>query len=193
MYTRAKPVSRPSFHVLMNAMTLKTLWSMFSERFVNVSERFVNVLWTFLSVLWTLLNVSERFVNVFLPFCERFQNFSYRFVNVFRTFCQHFQNVLSTFYKHLWTSRKRFTFCKRLVKCLFDWTFCKHSHGAYFMHRWKAVDKTFPTTPHMMGYLIDLKNVPAGHIRVTVSISCVSLESSWEDISNDMSHEGLCT
>jgi hypothetical protein len=25
MYTRAKPVSRPSFHVLMNAMTLKTL------------------------------------------------------------------------------------------------------------------------------------------------------------------------
>jgi hypothetical protein len=46
------------------------------------------------------------------------------------------------------------------------------------MHRWNALDKTFPTTPHMMGYLVDLKNVPAGHKTVTGSISCISLESS---------------
>jgi hypothetical protein len=46
------------------------------------------------------------------------------------------------------------------------------------MHRWNALDETFPTTPHMMGYLVDLKNVPAGHITVTGSISCISLESS---------------
>jgi hypothetical protein len=84
--------SRPSFDVLMNAVTLITLWSMFSECVVNVSERFVNV--------------SDRFVNVFrtfgerfwpLPFCQRLVNVSdrYRFVNVFRTFL----TVLSTFSK----------------------------------------------------------------------------------------------
>jgi hypothetical protein len=130
----------------MNVVTLKTLWSRFSECVVNVSDRFVNVLLTFLSVSSTF---SERFVNVFKTFLtvtvfstfsERFVNVSDRFVNVFRTFCerfwpfcQRFQNVLSTFYKHFWTSRKRFTFCKPLVKS--SLTFCKRSHGAYFMRR----------------------------------------------------------
>jgi hypothetical protein len=83
MYTRAKPVSRLSFHVVMNAVTLKTL-------LINVfrvcCERFQNVLWTFLSVLST-------FLAVFRTFCECFQNFSDRFVNIFRTFCQHFINI----------------------------------------------------------------------------------------------------
>jgi hypothetical protein len=86
--------------------------------------------------------------------------------------CQRFGNVLWTFGK------------------LFVSTFWKRSQGAYVMHRWNALDKTFPTTPHMMGYLVDLKNVPAGHITVTGSISCTSLESSWQDLSNDTSHDG---
>jgi hypothetical protein len=61
------------------------------------------------------------------------------------------------------------------------------------MHRWNALDKTFPTTPHMMGYLVDLKNVPAGHIMVTGSISCISLESSLQVLSKDTSHDAIRT
>jgi hypothetical protein len=43
---------------------------------------------------------------------------------------------------------------------------------------------------HMLGYLTDLKNAPAGHIAVTGPISHVSLESPLVDLSNDTSHDG---
>jgi hypothetical protein len=103
MYTRAKPVSRPSFHVLVNAVTLKTL----DQCFVNVSEHFVNVLWTFLNVLSTFLSVFWTFLTVLSTFSERFvrpstflwtlwrwKHFDQCFVNVSRTFYKHFLNVL---------------------------------------------------------------------------------------------------
>jgi hypothetical protein len=49
----------------------------------------------------------------------------------------------------------------------------------------------------MMGYIIkgetlfDLKNVPVGHVTVTGSRSCISVESSCQDLSNDTSHDGV--
>jgi hypothetical protein len=41
-----------------------------------------------------------------------------------------------------------------------------------------------------MGYLTDLKNVPAGHITVTGPRNYVSMESPLEDLFNDTSHDG---
>jgi hypothetical protein len=43
----------------------------------------------------------------------------------------------------------------------------------------------------MMGYLIDLTNVSAGHTTVTGPISYVSFESPSIDLSNDTSHNGV--
>jgi hypothetical protein len=84
--------SRPSFHVLMNAVTLKTLSSMFSECVVNVFRTLLTVLSTFLTVLSTFLTVLSTFSEHLVNVSDR-----HRFVNVFRSFCQRFQNVLSTF------------------------------------------------------------------------------------------------
>jgi hypothetical protein len=88
------PSVLPRSYERCDAENTDQCFQMFRQRYV---------LWTFLTVLWTFLNVLWTF--------------SESFVNVLRTYCQHFHNVLN---KHFWTSRKRFAFCKRLVKCLFE-------------------------------------------------------------------------
>jgi hypothetical protein len=55
------------------------------------------------------------------------------------------------------------------------------------MHRQKALDQTFPTTPHMIwGTCLTLKTA----LQVTGPICYVSLESPLKDLSNDTSHDG---